>query len=67
MLEWTDSSDWNYSQVVSNFLGAWGNKGSSISFDVQFDALDIHGFNESYGLTWVMSFSHLPSLNFLLK
>lgn len=51
VLEWTDSSDWNYSQVVSNFLGAWGNKGSSISFDVQFDALDIHGFNESYGLT----------------
>ena len=51
VIPWVDSSDWNYAQVVDQFLGVWGNKGSAISFDAQFDALDIHGFDERYGLT----------------
>ena len=48
---WEDSSDWNYSQVTSQFLGMWGNKGASLSFDHAFDSLDVHGFDEHHGLS----------------
>ncbi len=50
-LAWIDPSDWNYTQVTRQFLGMWGNKGASISFDHAFDSLDIHGFDERFGLT----------------
>ena len=44
--QWKDISDWNAKSVASQFLGAWGNKGASISLDAQFDALHLHGFDE---------------------
>lgn len=44
--EWFDPSDWGGSNVLSNFLGVWGNKGGSLPFDFTFDALSIHGFDE---------------------
>ena len=50
VIDWQDPSDWTYTEVVNNFLGVWGNKGASLSFDAQFDALDVHGFDERNGL-----------------
>ena len=50
VIDWQDPSDWSYTEVVNNFLGVWGNKGASLSFDAQFDALDVHGFDERNGL-----------------
>ena len=44
---WTDPSDWNTINVLDNFRGVWGNKGGDLPFDFVFDALSIHGFNES--------------------
>ena len=43
---WKDISDWNVNSVKAQFLGAWGNKGASVSLDAQFDALHLHGFDE---------------------
>jgi len=48
---WEDSSDWDYSSVTNQFIGVWGNKGGSLSFDAQFDSLDVHGFDERNGLS----------------
>ena len=50
VLSWQDISDWKAPQTQNQFLGVWGNKGASLSFDVLFDALDVHGFNESTAL-----------------
>jgi len=50
IVEWADPSDWSYDQIRNQFLGLWGNKGASPSFDAAFDSLDIHGFDERYGL-----------------
>lgn len=43
---WEDISDWR----DKRFLGVWGSKGNELSFHFSSDALDIHGFNEEYGL-----------------
>lgn len=51
VLQWRDISDWNYDDIKRNFIGIWGNKGNQLSHDFAFDALDLHGFNELYGLT----------------
>jgi len=66
VIPWTDSSDWSYDQIKNQFLGLWGNKGASPSFDMAFDALDIHGFDERYGLTLTDIKTPL-SLEYLLK
>ena len=49
-LEWRDISDWKSPQVLSQFIGIWGNKGNNFSFDAAFDALELHGYNESASL-----------------
>lgn len=45
--EWKDPSDWGSSSVLDNFTGAWGNKGGPLPFNLAFDSLSIHGFDES--------------------
>ena len=50
VLDWTDPSDWTNTQVRQQFMGIWGNKGSTLSLDFSFDALDLHGFSEENGL-----------------
>jgi hypothetical protein len=50
VLDWEDISDWNVPRIPEQFLGIWGNKGASLSFDHAFDALDLHGFDEQFGL-----------------
>lgn len=47
---WHDISDWNLRTITSQFLGAWGNKGASVALDAQFDALNLHGFDEKLHL-----------------
>tara|TARA_R110001592_G_scaffold87827_6_gene259150 strand:+ start:13357 stop:16293 length:2937 start_codon:yes stop_codon:yes gene_type:complete len=51
VVPWQDASDWDYAQVGKQFIGLWGNKGASISFDAAFDSLDLHGFDERFALT----------------
>ena len=46
ILQWSDPSDWNSLNVLNNFTGAWGNKGGALPFNLAFDSLSIHGFNE---------------------
>jgi len=48
---WKDISDWKTDEARDQFIGLWGNKGNQFSLDFAFDALDLHGFNEQYGLT----------------
>ena len=50
VIDWEDISDWNKERVYKQFIGCWGNKGASLSFDSQFDFLSIHGFEEHHGL-----------------
>ena len=47
---WVDPSDWNINCVLDNFLGAWGNKGGPLPFNLAFDSLSIHGFDENNSL-----------------
>jgi hypothetical protein len=47
---WRDPSDWNIECVLENFLGAWGNKGGPLPFNLAFDSLSIHGFDENNSL-----------------
>ena len=49
---WKDISDWRSTEVTSQFIGLWGNKGNSLSFDAAFVALELHGFNESNALAF---------------
>ena len=44
---WVDPSDWDSESVLDNFTGTWGNKGGPLPFNLAFDALSIHGFDES--------------------
>ena len=44
---WVDPSDWGSASVLDNFTGAWGNKGGALPFNLVFDALSIHGFDEA--------------------
>lgn len=44
---WTNPSDWGSIDLLSNFRGTWGNKGGDLPFNFVFDALSIHGFDES--------------------
>jgi hypothetical protein len=44
--EWFDPSDWGSTNVLSNFLGTWGNKGGNLPFNFAFDSLSVHGFDE---------------------
>jgi len=48
--DWTDPSDWNSTAVLDNFRGAWGNKGGFLPFDLAFDSLSLHGFDENNSL-----------------
>lgn len=47
---WRDPSDWNIECVLENFLGAWGNKGGPLPFNLAFDSLSLHGFDENKSL-----------------
>lgn len=49
---WVDPSDWNVNCVLDNFLGAWGNKGGPLPFNLAFDSLSIHGFDENNSLVF---------------
>jgi hypothetical protein len=44
--QWVDPSDWGSTNVLTNFLGTWGNKGGPLPFNFTFDSLSIHGFDE---------------------
>lgn len=44
---WQDPNDWGTEAVLKNFRGAWGNKGGALPFNLAFDSLGIHGFNEA--------------------
>jgi len=44
---WVNPSDWNSVAVLQNFLGAWGNKGGALPFNLAFDSLSLHGFSEN--------------------
>ena len=50
MTHWMDISDWSASTIRRQFIGMWGNKGNQLSMDFAFDALDLHGNDESYSL-----------------
>lgn len=50
VLNWEDISDWKHPEIYKQFLGIWGNKGNSLSFDFAFDALSLHGCDEHYSL-----------------
>jgi hypothetical protein len=50
LFNWVDPSDWNNTDVVSNFIGTWGNKGGELPFNFCFDALEINGFDENKSL-----------------
>jgi hypothetical protein len=45
--QWVDPSDWGSIDLLSNFRGTWGNKGGDLPFNFVFDALSVHGFDES--------------------
>jgi hypothetical protein len=47
---WADPSDWTSISTLDNFRGAWGNKGGALPFNLVFDSLSIHGFNEANSL-----------------
>lgn len=47
---WVDPSDWGQLNVLRNFTGAWGNKGGALPFNLTFDSLSLHGFNEQNSL-----------------
>ena len=44
---WIDPSDWGNLNVLENYRGTWNNKGGDLPFNFVFDALSIHGFDES--------------------
>lgn len=50
--QWEDISDWKSVSVLNQFIGLWGNKGNSFSFDAAFDALELHGFSETEALAF---------------
>jgi hypothetical protein len=50
--QWEDISDWKSTEVTSQFIGLWGNKGNNLSFDAAFDALELHGFSEQESLAF---------------
>ena len=58
---WVDPSDWGSSNVLDNFAGAWSNKGGPLPFNLAFDALSIHGFDEGRSI-YLPNFS--ANLNF---
>ena len=47
VLPWVDPSDWGDLDVLENFRGVWNNKGGDLPFNLVFDSLSIHGFDES--------------------
>lgn len=50
ILQWEDPSDWKSTNVLNNFRGVWGNKGGDLPFNFVFDALSVHGFDESQSI-----------------
>lgn len=47
---WSDPSDWGSLNVLNNFKGAWNNKGGFLPFNLAFDSLSIHGYDEKKSL-----------------
>lgn len=47
---WADPSDWKGLNVLENYRGAWNNKGGALPFNLAFDSLSIHGFDEQKSL-----------------
>jgi len=47
---WVDPSDWKSISVLDNFRGVWNNKGGALPFNLAFDSLAIHGFDEQKSL-----------------
>jgi hypothetical protein len=65
--EWQDISDWKSTQVANQFIGLWGNKGNSFSFDAAFDSVELHGFSESEALIFQDNKSCLTPAELLAK
>jgi hypothetical protein len=57
---WVDPSDWGTESVLQNFRGVWNNKGGDLPYNLVFDSLSIHGFNEKNSL-------YFPSLSRILN
>ena len=57
----------SHRQVLSQFIGLWGNKGNNFSFDAAFDALELHGYSESSSLTLDDTTSCLTPTELLAK
>lgn len=48
--QWVNPSDWGSINTLRNFIGAWGNKGGPLPFNLAFDSLSIHGVSEQNAL-----------------
>jgi hypothetical protein len=66
-LPWKDISDWKSQTVLNQFIGLWGNKGNSFSFDASFDALELHGYDEAVSLKLDDALSCLTPTELLAK
>jgi hypothetical protein len=64
--EWFDPSDWGSTDVLTNFIGTWGNKGGTLPFNFAFDALSIHGFDEKNSI-FLPNFSQNLGFNDLVN
>ena len=63
--KWSDPSDWGSINILNNFTGAWGNKGGVLPFNLTFDCLGIHGFNETTSIE-LLPFSRTLSFDSLV-
>lgn len=67
ILQWFDPSDWKQTYVYDNFSGVWGNKGGPLPFNFAFDALSLHGFNETTSVVFDITERGVPYNELLQK
>ena len=67
VLQWFNPSDWQTTDVYNNFSGVWGNKGGPLPFNFAFDALSLHGFNESTSIVFDPTERSVPYNDLLQK
>jgi hypothetical protein len=47
ILPWVDPTDWLTQDKIDNFQGVWSNKGGRLPYHFAFDALSLHGVDET--------------------
>mgnify|MGYP003346565852 CR=1 FL=1 len=62
---WQDPSDWGTQSVLENYRGAWNNKGGALPYNLVFDSLSIHGFDEENSV-YMVPFSRTLSFDDLV-